>query len=73
MRGISWRAQGQENKARPGDIPCATKALERAFGAHVLTVTALNHIIKMVVYQTQEKDDDVVDSEHKEDGFEDAS
>ena len=34
---------------------------------------SFNHTIKMVVYQTQERDDDVVDSEHKEDGFEDSS
>ena len=31
----------------------------------------LNHIIKMVIYPTQERDDDVVDPEHRDDDFED--
>ena len=55
--------------AHPGDIPCVTKAQDRAFKAHVLTAAALNHIIKMVIYPTQERDDYVVDPEHKDDDF----
>ena len=39
----------------------------------MLTDTALNHIIKMVIYPTQERNDDMVNSEHKDDEFEDAS
>ena len=57
--------------AHPGDIPCVSKAQERVFKAHVLTITGLNHIIKMVIYPTQERDDDVVDPEHRDDDFED--
>ena len=37
----------------------------------MLTITALNHIIRMVIYPTQERDDDVVDPEHRDDDFED--
>ena len=59
--GSSWRAHDKENKAHPGDIPCATRAQRRVFTAHVLTVTTLNHVIKMVIYPTQERDDEVVD------------
>ena len=33
--------------------------------------TKLNHTIKMVIYPTQERDDDVVDPEHRDDDFED--
>ena len=36
----------------------------------MLTVTALNHIIKMAIYRTLERDDDVVDPEHRDDKFE---
>ena len=59
--------------ASPGDIPCATEAQVMAFRTHVLTVTALNHIIEMVIYPTQERYDDVVDLKHRDDEFEDAS
>ena len=37
----------------------------------MLTITALNHIIKMVIYPTQERDDDRVDPEHRDDDYED--
>ena len=37
----------------------------------MLTVTALNHIIKMAIYLTLERDDDVVDPEHRDDKFDD--
>ena len=57
--------------AYPGDISCVTKAQEKAFKAHVLTVTTLDHLIKMVIYPTQERDDDVVYPEHRDDDFED--
>ena len=44
----------------------------RAFRAHVLTIAALNHIIKMVTYPSR-KGQYVVGSEHKDDDFEYAS
>ena len=50
------------------------KAQERAFRAHMLAATALNRIIlKMVLYPTQEGDEDTTESEHRDDDFEDAS
>ena len=50
------------------------KARERAFRAHMLDATALNRIIlKMILYPTQEGDEDTTESEHRDDDFEDAS
>ena len=37
----------------------------------MLTITALNHIIKIVTYPTQEWDDNAVDPEYNDDDFED--
>ena len=44
------------------------KAQERAFRAHMLAATALNrNIMKRVLHPTQEGDEDVVDTEYKDD------
>ena len=60
-------AHGQENRAHPWDIPCATKAQERAFRAHVLTITAFKSFYKYGYLPAQESYDNAVDPGQRDD------